>query len=244
MKVETILFDLDNTLLTNSMSTFVPRYFSLLSDYAAAHFTDKQLFLQALMLGTQAMMTREAGELTNREVFWKEFETRTGESAHRLEPFFDHFYETEFLRLQRACEMRAVARELVQYCFDRGLQVVIATNPLFPRRAVEHRLAWAGLPVESYNFALVTTYDNMHASKPSVDYYREILDRVDAMPDSALMVGDDWDNDIEPARALGIATYWIHELDDEHPASPGTDGHGSLDECYQWLRSNLQAGGI
>lgn len=239
MKIDTILFDLDNTLLTNSMSTFIPRYFSLLSNYAGTRFSDKQRFLQALMLGTQAMMTREFGPQTNREVFWTDFEARTGERAGDLEPFFDHFYETEFLHLQSACEQRPASVDFINYCFEQRLKVVIATNPLFPRRAVEHRLEWAGLPVERFDFALVTTYDNMHASKPSTDYYKEILERVGARADRAMMVGDDWENDIVPAKALGMTTFWV-PVDIEDPPQAGVaDGTGTLEDCYDWLRKSL-----
>ena len=92
--------------------------------------------------------------------------------------------------------------------FARGLAVIIATNPLFPTTAIEQRLAWAGVPVDEYPYALVTTYENMHAAKPQPAYYREILAAIDCPPDRALMVGDDWKNDIAPAAAVGLHTFW------------------------------------
>ena len=46
----------------------------------------------------------------------------------------------------------------------------------------------------------------------------------------ALMVGDDWLNDIVPAAEAGLLTYWIAP-DDAVPADPSLlSGHGSLDK--------------
>src|SRR5690606_18112138 len=151
--------------------------------------------LRDLMAGTQVMLTNTDKATTNRAVFWELFEARTGQSGDEMEQFFDAFYEKIFPQLRGACAKRPVAVDMVQACFDHNLKVVIATNPVFPRRAVEHRLAWAGLPVDSFAFALVTTYENMHAAKPNAAYYREILQQIDAQPDRAIMIGDDWEND-------------------------------------------------
>jgi len=112
---------------------------------------------------------------------------------------------------------------------ERGLSVVVATNPLFPQRAIEHRLEWAGLPVSQYDFALVTTYENMHAAKPQPAYYREILATVGVRPEQALMVGDDWKNDIAPAAAAGLYTYWIAAEDAAPPDPSILHGQGTLD---------------
>lgn len=241
--IEAVLFDLDDTLLSNNIDRFVPRYFALLGEYAEPKFGDRQRFLRDLMLGTQAMMTNTDGAKTNRAVFWELFEAKTGHTIDEMEPFFDQFYETIFPELRSASAQRPIAVEMVQTCFDLGLKVVIATNPVFPRRAVEERLAWAGLPVDSFPFALVTSYENMHAAKPNEAYYREILQKIEAQPDQAIMIGDDWENDIVPARAVGLSTYWIANggQTDVVPDPDLVEGYGSLEDCYGWLQSKLDA---
>ena len=241
MTIKTILFDLDDTLLGNEMASFLPRYFDLLGKYAHSLFPDSEQLMQELMIGTQAMIANPEPDLTNREVFWSGFAERTGLDADETERFFNRFYDEAFLQLQAVTEKRPIATQLMRECIERGLQVVIATNPLFPLRAIEHRLAWAGLPVAEFDFALVTSYENMHAAKPQQAYYREILEQVNAEPEQTLMVGNDWGNDVEPAAEVGMKVYWISARPESAPDPTLLAGSGTLDSFYQWLKSELNA---
>jgi FMN phosphatase YigB (HAD superfamily) len=234
--LQAILFDLDDTLLGNDMETFLPGYFDTLSRYAGQLMETKQ-FLRELLFCTRAMIESEEPDLTNREVFWSTFCERTGLPQTELEPFFAHFYRAEFGKLRPLTSSLPEAIALVRFCFERGLQVVVATNPLFPLDAIEQRLAWAGLPVSDYPFALVTAYENMHSAKPNPAYYREILATVGCVvPQQALMVGNEWDNDIAPAAAAGLLTYWVCEPGQELPGPvlPPT-GSGSLASLHRRL---------
>lgn len=230
--IQAILFDLDDTLLGNDIDTFMRRYFALLSEYARPQ-VDEATFLPHLIQATQTAIRNTDPTRTNAEVFWAAFEGLTGGRRADLEPFFRRFYETEFARLQPSTVLRPAAAGLVRAAFDRGLHVVIATNPLFPLAAIEQRLAWAGVPVDTYDYALVTAYENMHAAKPQPAYYREILAAVGTNPAHALMVGDDWKNDIIPAAAVGLHTFWIAP-DDATAADPALiSGRGSLDDLAE-----------
>jgi HAD superfamily hydrolase (TIGR01549 family) len=46
-------------------------------------------------------------------------------------------------------------------------------------------------------------------SKPNVAFFRHALTCLNTAPDAAWMVGDRADNDLAPARALGLRTAWI-----------------------------------
>ena len=172
--IQAVLLDLDDTLLGNNTAEFMKRYFALLGEYARP-VMDNETFLPHLIQATQAAIRNTDPAHTNAEVFWANFESLTGGRRVELEPFFSRFYETEFVQLQQATIVRPAAVHLVRAAFARGLAVIIATNPLFPTTAIEQRLAWAGVPVDEYPYALVTTYENMHAAKPQPAYYREIL---------------------------------------------------------------------
>jgi HAD superfamily hydrolase (TIGR01549 family) len=234
--IKAVLFDLDDTLLGNDMDVFLPRYFSLLGQHAE-QLMARETFLDELMAGTQAMITSTDTAVSNRDVFWQTFQERTGLDSEELEPFFEQFYRNVFPQLAATTEKRPSAAPLVQACLDKGVKVVVATNPLFPAIAVEERLAWAGVPVTDFAYDLVTTYENMHVTKPSPAYYREILAKIECEPETAVMVGDDWKNDIIPAAEIGLFTYWISP-NGQSPAEDGVapNGCGSLAELWQQVQ--------
>ena len=231
MMIEAVLFDLDDTLLGNDVDTFVPRYFRLLGAYAAELIPAEQL-IPALLVCTRITIQNVDRTRTNDEVFWEAFTARTGLDTAVAEPFFARFYEEVFPQLQAVTVVRPLAPALVQACLDAGLKVVIATNPLFPRAAIEQRLAWAGVPVTQFDYALVTTMENMHATKPHSIYYAEILQCIGCAPDKALMVGDNWQNDIVPAATLGMHTFWMPPTAEPPPDAALLAGWGALDDLY------------
>ncbi|MCI0397862.1 MAG: HAD family hydrolase [Chloroflexi bacterium] len=233
--IEAVLFDLDDTLLENNVEAFLRRYLPLLAAYAR-ELIEPEKFLADLLASTRAMIENTNLAATNREVFWADFNRRTGLEQLSAEPIFDRFYREHFPQLQSVTRPRAAAAPLVRACLERGLKVAIATNPLFPRLAIEHRLAWAGLPVSEFDFALVTSYENMHATKPHLAYYREILDIIGVKPERALMVGDEWTNDIAPAAQLGLYTYWTPVGAAAPPdGATALNGQGTLEELHEWL---------
>jgi HAD superfamily hydrolase (TIGR01549 family) len=191
------------------------------------------------MQATQAMISNDDPGLTNREVFWDFFCERNGLVQDEVEPFFDRFYQEQFGMLEPATQRRPEAAPLVRWCREQGLKVAIATNPLFPLAAIEQRLAWAGLPVDDFDFELVTGYENMHSAKPRSAYYREILATVGVEADRALMVGDDWQNDIAPASKMGLYTFWIASPDAAAPDDAVMpDGQGRLADLFQLLKND------
>jgi FMN phosphatase YigB (HAD superfamily) len=230
--IKALLLDLDDTLLGNNTQTFMEHYFALLDEYARPVF-DQAIFLPALIRSTQTTIINTDPALTNAEVFWANFEVLTGGRRSDLEPFFQRFYETEFPRLRSSIEVRPAAAELIQAAHHHNLAIVIATNPLFPLTAIEQRLEWAGIPVTRFPYALVTAYENMHATKPQPAYYHEILGMIGYSPCEAIMAGDDWKNDITPATQAGLHAYWITNGQAEPPDPALICGQGTLDELSQ-----------
>lgn len=201
---EVVLFDLDDTLLANDMDVFIPAYFELLGNFTRGRFASEAL-IQSLRIATHAMMTSPG--VRNDIVFWERFGPLLGGSRAELEPYFEQFYAEKFAAL-RTCTLPVDgALELVEWFRTRGARLVLATNPVFPRSAIVHRLEWAGFTPEA--FELLTTYEVMYTTKPDPGYYREILAHVGVAPERALMVGNDLVNDIEPALAVGLSTFHV-----------------------------------
>ncbi|MFH1175917.1 MAG: HAD family hydrolase [Acidobacteriota bacterium] len=235
--LKAILLDLDGTLLANPMETFIPAYLAGLGRYLANHVAPERLVAE-LLCATRAMDANDGSDATNQETFAAAFFPALGVARQALEPAFARFYAEEFPRLKALTTPVEAARPLVRWAFERSLQVAIATNPLFPRTAIEQRLAWAGVPVEEFPYALVTTYEDMHATKSNPAYYREILARLGREPHECLMAGDDWDWDIRPALELGLHAWWVAPPDTPRPAGGSALlGQGSLEDLLALARA-------
>ena len=126
-----------------------------------------------------------------------------------MEPLLARFYSEAFPRLEPLIGRRPAAPRVVEWAKGRGLQVVIATNPLFPRTAIEQRMAWGRVGVDLFDYELVTCYENSHATKSSPAYFREIVEYLGRQPGECLMVGDNWGWDVVCAGEAGIPSYWI-----------------------------------
>ncbi|MDZ4167977.1 MAG: HAD family hydrolase, partial [Coriobacteriia bacterium] len=186
-----ILFDLDGTLLDLDLSAFLERYFTALESAAAPlarHANGSDSVMSALHAATRSMMEHRSGA-TNREVFFAAFAKHSGIDLGEHWSVFEDFYRNVFPTLADTARPAPGARTAVTTARDLGLRVAIATNPIFPLRAVEHRLAWAGLDGSLAD--VVTSYESMHACKPHPDYFRETAAQLGLDPRDCLMVGDD-----------------------------------------------------
>ncbi len=229
----TLLLDLDDTLLNTNMDAFIPAYFQALSS-ALADLVDPEVMLPALMGGTKAMLVNKDPARTLREVFDDYFFPKLNMDRANLQVRIDQFYDEGFPRLGSLTTPIPEAVCLVDWAFEQGHRVVIATNPLFPLKAIQHRLRWAGLPPEKYPFALVTSYENMHFTKEMVAYYPEVLAQLGWPDDPALMVGDDIEREVKPTQAAGMPVFWVRnsaEGDGEQAGVP----QGPCDSVRGWL---------
>ena len=91
---------------------------------------------------------------------------------------------------------------------------MLATNPVFPRIAVEKRMSWGGL--DPSFFDLITHGENSIWCKPNPLYYEKIVRDIQVHPVDTVMIGNDYMNDMI-ARHLGITTILItnHEYKGE-----------------------------
>ena len=205
--IDTVLFDLDGTLLPMDMDVFLRSYLGgLARRVAPVCGYDPKALVAGIMAGTEAMI-RNDGKKSNEDVFWDAFEARFAPKDVRGDmPHFDAFYREDFDRVAEVCgrDPRAIAavRELKR----RGYRVILATNPLFPAVATEARIRWAGLEPEDFEF--YTTYENSCHCKPNPAYYRDVLDRAGVSPERCIMVGNDTSDDVA-AEKLGIPVFLI-----------------------------------
>lgn len=233
----TLLLDLDGSLLKNNIDDFLPHYLKLFSSYLAARI-DPNLFVNSLLKGTQAMVQNRLPDCTLKEVFDSVFFPLTGTDPEEFQPLADRFYDDFFPSLGKLTEPVPQAVEMVQGAFQKGWQLAVTTNPLFPCKAMLQRLSWAGLSADRFPFRLITSYETFHFAKPDPAYFAESLGLLGWPDDGILVVGDDFERDILPAHTLGLDTYWLKSDTNPMPDLPNTKGgRGELSDLMEWIES-------
>ena len=205
MKITTVLFDLDGTLLPMDFPAFLKGYFGGLTSYLAPHGHDPKAIGDAIWAGMRVMFANDGSRL-NEEAFWEGFEAAYGSRGDS--DLFDAFYRERFDDIAKICGYTPEAKRVVDFLKSKGVRVVLATNPAFPDIATEKRMRWAGL--EPSDFELYTTFTNSHFCKPTLEYYQEILDKLGVSAEECLMVGNDVDDDM-PAAELGMQVFLLDE---------------------------------
>jgi FMN phosphatase YigB (HAD superfamily) len=143
----------------------------------------------------------------NEKTFWESFCQDLGELGRASYPLFREFYEKEFDKIKSVCAFTPKSLEAVRLVKELGAIPVLATSPLFPTVATEKRMAWAGRSPS--DFALFTTYENSHYCRPSLDYYREVCEKIGVSPEECLMIGNDESDDMMGASAVGMDCFLV-----------------------------------
>ena len=233
MKLTTVLFDLDGTLLPMDNDEFTRGYFKLLAAKLAPHGYEPKQLVDAIWAGTAAMVKND-GTQSNEYAFWKRFSALYGEKALADKPLFDAFYSNEFQKAQELCGYNPKTAEAVRLAKEIGFRVVLATNPIFPAVATESRIRWAGLTPA--DFELYTTYENIGFCKPNPSYYLEITGRLNVAPEECLMVGNDVTEDMA-AKSAGMEAFLLTDcLINREGKDIAQYRHGDFDRLLGFLR--------
>ena len=202
MKLQAVLFDLDNTLILFEEVVFFEHYTKKLY-LAFKDIMTPQEFTQRLIHSTQ-MMVKNDGEMNNAEFFIKDFADGTNVSTKKLWERFANFYENEFEQFKSLMKPLDGAIEVISLIQESGLKIVIASNPMFPMNVQLSRLRWAGL--DDIHFDFITAAENSTYVKPRLEYYNQISKKINVLPENCLMVGNDPFNDMIAAKTR-MKTY-------------------------------------
>ena len=205
MSITTILFDLDGTLLPMNQELFTKIYFKNLAEKLEPFGYESNKLIQSVWEGTKVMI-RNTGEITNEEAFWNYFISVYGQKAKNDIPEFEKFYKYDFVKAKKGCGYNPKAGKLIKKLKAKGYKLVLATNPLFPQIATLQRITWAGLDVA--DFELITTYENSSYCKPNVEYFNEVLNKINEKPENCLMVGNDAYEDMIASK-LGMKVFLL-----------------------------------
>lgn len=231
--IKAILFDLDGTLLGVDMDHFLRHYLDRLSRHCA-RLMDPQQFVICLLASTQAMIINDNLSLTNQQVFMTDFFKRLPCPPEQVLPLIDGFYNDVFPQLREHVRPIPEIPSVIATARELGFKLVLATNPLFPAIAINHRIRWAGL--DPARFELVTSYENMHFCKPNPHYYHEIVAFLGLAPMECLMIGNDVDDDINAAASAGLKTMLVDDmLVNNSGSTPQTNYGGKVADLRDFL---------
>jgi FMN phosphatase YigB (HAD superfamily) len=204
--IDTILFDLDGTLLPLDMKKFTEIYFNEMG-YMFKDMIEPKLLVKYVWAATQEMVSNTEYK-TNEEVFMKKFSELIGGDITEYQTQFDDFYDTLFHKTREAVQSQSLIRDSIDILKAKNYKLVIATNPMFPRKAILHRIEWAGL--DPKDFIYITSYEDNHYCKPQLHFYQEILDVIGKKPEQCMMVGNDVQEDLI-ALNLGMDTFLVKD---------------------------------
>jgi len=229
----TVLFDLDGTLLPMDQDKFIQSYLGRMANKLAPHGYNPDLLVKGIWKGTGAMVQND-GAKTNEEVFWNVFNAVMGRDCRSEEPLFLDYYRNEFQQVAQDCGFNSQASDVIAEIHQMGFRTVLATNPLFPAIATQSRVKWAGLNID--DFELITTYENSRFCKPNLEYYREILAKLNLAPENCIMVGNDVSEDMV-ARELGMDVFLLTDnIINKKNIDIGQYPHGSFPELLKFIQ--------
>ena len=227
-----IFFDLDGTLLPMELDTFMGHYLDSLSAYMKELGIDPKQGLAALGAGVKRMMAND-GSATNCELFWDTFSSMVDADAQqKIAPY----YETEFGKIGRFAEPNPDCAAAVETLRSKGYRLALTTMPMFPRRAVEWRLEWAGVDKDA--FEIITTYENSRSAKPHAAYYQNVIHEMGLRGEDVLMVGN---NTLEDGGAVkaGCDLFIVtdHLIDPEGGVDLHATAHGTMADFLSWCKA-------
>ena len=212
MKKSTILFDMDGTLVPFVNEDFLKLYFKGLTKKLAPLGYEPKKTIDDIWAGTAAMYKNDGSRL-NCEAFWETFRARNPELPD-AKPLCDDFYVNEFDETKASLREKRDLKPMMNRLKNAGFELILSTNSVFPLTAIKTRLKWVNL--DESDFLLVTNYDNSSFCKPNPKFFTEILENTGKTAGESIVVGNNVKEDILPAKALGITTFWV----DDYPENP------------------------
>lgn len=235
--IEAVLFDLDGTLLRARMTEFIPQYLLGLSEYCADLVQPKEFSNTLLAIIRDLIQIEGSSAMTNEERVYKQMEKNLAIPESVMRESLTHFKDNGLDELKKLIQPIPLAREIVKDCLKKGIPLVLATNPVFPRFMIQARMQWAGLEEDSFTY--ITSFENSHYCKPQAGYFQEIADHLNLDPQNCMMVGNDSSHDLA-ASAIGMKTYLVDTwLVDRGESAWPCDNRGDHSSLQQFLQKHL-----
>lgn len=229
-----VLFDLDNTLVTIDVDAFVDAYTTAMA--RALLPADPERGLAVMTAATYRLFTAPSAPAKNRDRLLVALAAELAMPQEDLWRRIEAASGTIVPGLRRLASPIGGAPAVVREARSRGLRVVIATTPIYPRSVIVERMAWAGVTPGEVD--IIACLEACGSTKPHGDYFRELAAAVGLGPEECLMVGDDADQDL-PARSTGMAVHLVG-IDGARHVGEGVRA-GAVTRLFQIWQDRLES---
>ncbi|MEM7394791.1 MAG: HAD family hydrolase [Verrucomicrobiota bacterium] len=228
-----LVFDLDGTLVQMDerkvewgyMRKAIPRFARLISPFR---------FRKAFWKSADAMLRNDSSK-TNFEAYVDALAAHSPFAREKVERTARLSIEEDFASLGAFIEPVPGARETLALAVRLGYRLVVATNPVFPLSAVLTRMKHGG--VSSFGFDYITHAEVMTRCKPRVEFYRELLEKLDVKGAQCLMIGNDPRKDLT-AKEVGMRTFLLNrDVGNENLDDDRVDELGDYHDLQQLLET-------
>lgn len=231
--INTILLDLDGTVLPLDMDLFMTIYFNEMSK-VFNDLPDHEMLVKNIWAATNAAV-KNTEKVTNEEVFMKAYDELIVGDLEEHKKRFELFYDEGFLKTKKSVQENEWIRISVKILKEKGYELVLATNPIFPMKAIHHRIRWAGF--EPGDFSYISSFERNHYCKPQIKFYEEVLGAIGKRPEECMMVGNDVQEDMVVGK-IGIKTYLINEHLLHRTEDPiHVDYQGNYEDFYHFVET-------
>lgn len=230
--MNTILLDLDGTVLPLDMNLFMKLYFSEM-EKAFNDLPDYGVMAKNILTATE-LTIKNTEKIKNEEKFMNIYSKLIIGDLDEHKSRFDSFYDEGFLNVKEAVNENEWMQKSIKMLKEKGYKLVIATNPIFPIKAIHHRIKWAGLEPEDFSY--ISSYETNHYCKPNLKFYEEVLEAIEKTPEECIMVGNDVQEDMI-VNKLGIKTYLLNEHIINKTDEPiSVDYQGGYEDFYKFVK--------
>ena len=207
-KYKNIIFDYDGTLVMGNTDDFFKTFLKeVLFKYVRWFQADPEPFKKAFLIAIEEM-TNNMSHSTNEIVFYDSLAKSTGIKLEKLKDFFVDFYDNEFKLTHEAYDPIPLMSNVLNYLHNSGYNLILATDPMFPRNAVDFKLSDCN--INPRYFSLITTNQNCTRTKVSPEFYKEIIQKINIKPEESLMIGNHAEKDGN-ASMVGIDTILLSD---------------------------------
>lgn len=206
--IKTVIFDLDGTLLPMDAQAFERAYITSITQ-SVSDMVEPEKLGRALWSAAHVMVKDNDPTRINKDVYYEAFEKALDiPNFEELEPRLDAYYESDYDVVETVTKISKEMVESIRYLKDKGYEIILATNPMFPQLATDKRIRWAGL--DPSDFKYITRFESSHFCKPNLNYYHEIVKICELNPHQCLMIGNDVEEDLI-AKQLGMEVWLLED---------------------------------